>query len=110
MPRKPDHLQGSLDLILLKALEHGPNHGFGITLHIESVSGGLLSVEEGSLYPALHRLERGQLIAGEWKVTGNQRRARVYQITAGGKKRLAEAAESWKSVNKGIARMFRYAQ
>ncbi len=110
MPRKPDHLQGSLDLIILTTLEKGPNHGFGITLHIETVSEGLLNVEEGSLYPALHRLERDGLIAGEWKVTENQRRARIYRITAAGRKRLTEAAENWKNVNKGIERMLRFAQ
>ena len=109
MPRKLDHLQGSLDLIILKTLDAGPNHGFGITLHIETVSEGLLNVEEGSLYPALHRLERDLLIAGEWTVTENQRRARVYRITDAGRTRLAEAAENWKNVNKGITKMFRYA-
>jgi PadR family transcriptional regulator, regulatory protein PadR len=108
MPRKPDLLQGSLDLLILKTLEKQPNHGFGITLHIETVSEGLLSVEEGSLYPALHRLERDTLISGEWTVTGNQRRARVYRITPAGRKRLAEAEESWKNVHKGVARILRY--
>ncbi len=108
MARKPDHLQGSLDLLILKSLEFRANHGFGITLHIEAVSEGLLNVEEGSLYPALHRLERDGLISGEWKVTENQRRARVYSITKDGKKRLAEAAENWKNVNKGVARMLRF--
>ncbi len=108
MPRKPDHLQGSLDLLILKTVATEPNHGFGITLHIETVSEGLLSVEEGSLYPALHRLERDGWIAGEWTVTGNQRRARVYKITAAGRKRLVEAEENWKSVHKGVARILRY--
>lgn len=110
MARKPDHLQGSLDLLILKSLEHRPNHGFGITLHIETVSDGLLNVEEGSLYPALHRLERDGLIAGEWKVTENQRRARVYSITRDGRKRLAEATDNWKNVNRGVARMLRFSE
>jgi transcriptional regulator len=110
MARKPDHLQGSLDLLILKSLDHRPNHGFGITLHIETVSDGLLNVEEGSLYPALHRLERDGLIAGEWKVTENQRRARVYSITRDGKKRLAEATDNWKNVNRGVARMLRFSE
>ena len=108
MARKPDHLQGSLDLLILKTLETQPNHGFGITLHIETVSEGLLTVEEGSLYPALHRLERDGWIKGEWTVTGNQRRARVYRITAAGRKRLAEAEETWKNVHKGVARILRF--
>jgi transcriptional regulator len=110
VPKKNDHLQGSLDLLILSTLEHGPNHGFGITLHIETVTENLLRVEEGSLYPALHRLERDELIAGEWKVTENQRRARVYRITPAGRKRLAEATERWKNLNKGISRMLRFAQ
>jgi PadR family transcriptional regulator, regulatory protein PadR len=110
MPRNPDQLQGSLDLIILKTLENAPNHGFGITLHIETVSEGLLQVEEGSLYPALHRLERDELIAGEWKVTENQRRARIYRITPAGKKRLSEATDKWKNVSKGVSRLLRFAQ
>lgn len=108
MSRKPDHLLGSLDLLILKTLESQPNHGFGITLHIETVSERLLTVEEGSLYPALHRLERDGWVLGEWMVTGNQRRARVYKITAAGRKRLVEAAETWKNVHKGVARILRF--
>lgn len=68
MPRQPDSLQGTLDLLILTTLEREPNHGFGITLHIQSASDGMLQVEEGSLYPALHRLERAKLIRGGWKV------------------------------------------
>jgi DNA-binding PadR family transcriptional regulator len=75
MPRQPDTLQGALDLLVLKTLQRGANHGFGITLHIQTVSEGALRVEEGSLYPALRRLERDKLIKGEWQVTENGRRA-----------------------------------
>jgi PadR family transcriptional regulator PadR len=102
-----DSLQGTLDLLILKTLQLGPNHGFGITLHIQTVSQGLLCVEEGSLYPALHRLERDKLVKAEWKTTGNRRRARVYTLTAAGRKRLGDAEESWLSLAKGVGRLLR---
>lgn len=103
-----DSLQGTLDLLILKTLHLGPNHGFGITLHIKTVSQGLLCVEEGSLYPALHRLERDKLVKAEWKTTGNRRRARVYTVTAAGRKRLGDAEESWTALAKGVGRLLRY--
>lgn len=103
-----DSLQGALDLVILKTLDAGPNHGFGITLHIQTVSTGLLRVEEGSLYPALHRLERDKLILGEWKVTENGRRARVYKLTPTGRKRLAEAESAWTALTKGVSRVLRF--
>src|ERR1051325_10391617 len=100
-----DSLQGTLDLLILKTLELGPNHGFGITLHIQNASEGLLRVEEGSLYPALHRLERQQLVTAEWKTTTNGRRARVYTLTASGQQRLQEAENSWASLSKGVGKV-----
>jgi PadR family transcriptional regulator, regulatory protein PadR len=103
-----DSLQGTLDLLILKTLHLGPNHGFGITLHIQTASQGLLRVEEGSLYPALHRLERDRLVKAEWKTTDNGRRARVYTLTAPGRKRLGEAEESWAALAKGVGRLLRY--
>jgi transcriptional regulator len=103
-----DSLQGTLDLLILKTLQLGPNHGFGITLHIQTASQGLLRVEEGSLYPALHRLERDKLVKAEWKTTDNRRRARVYALTAAGRKRLGEAEESWTALAKGVGRLLRY--
>ncbi len=103
-----DSLQGTLDLLILKTLQLGPNHGFGITLHIQTASQGLLRVEEGSLYPALHRLERDKLVKAEWKTTDNRRRARVYALTAAGRKRLGEAQESWTALAKGVGRLLRY--
>jgi PadR family transcriptional regulator PadR len=103
-----DSLVGTLDLLILKTLQLGPNHGFGITLHIQTVSQGLLKVEEGSLYPALHRLERDKLVKAEWKTTDNRRRARVYKLTAAGRKRLGEAEENWTALAKGVGRMLRY--
>ena len=103
-----DSLQGTLDLLILKTLQMGPNHGFGITLHIQTASQGLLRVEEGSLYPALHRLERDNLLKAEWKTTDNRRRARVYTLTADGRKRLGEAEENWSALSKGVWRLLRY--
>jgi len=103
-----DRLFGSLELLILKTLAAGPNHGFGITLHVETVSKGLLHMEEGSLYPALHRLERERLIAGEWRQTDNGRRARIYTLTAAGRKRLTQNEESWSSVALGIERVLRF--
>lgn len=104
-----DSLQGTLDLLILKTLQGGANHGFGITLHIQSVSQGLVRVEEGSLYPALHRLERGKLVSARWRTTANGRRARVYSLTAAGRKRLGEAEESWTALAKGVGRILKFA-
>jgi transcriptional regulator len=108
MPKQPDTLQGTLDLLILKTLQRGSNHGFGITLHIQAASEGMLRVEEGSLYPALHRLERHKLIRGRWKITENGRRARFYGLTNKGSKRLSEAEESWSMLAKSIEKMLGY--
>lgn len=108
MPKSPE-LQGALDLLILKTLDREPNHGFGITLHVQNASSGLLRVEEGSLYPALHRLERDKLVSAEWQVTPNARRARFYRLTAAGRKRLAEAEQQWTALAKGVAKVMRYA-
>ena len=102
-------LQGSLNLLILRALASGPNHGFGIAQFIQERSDGLLRVEEGSLYPALHRLERDKFVAGYWKVTENARRARVYRLTAAGRKALAQAEERWSTLSQGITKLLRYA-
>ena len=107
--RNPDRLQGTLELLILKSLDRGANHGFGIALHVSTVSDGLLEVEEGSLYPALHRLEKERLGKGEWRVTENGRKARFYALTAAGRKRLAEAQDSWTSVAKGVRKLLRFA-
>jgi len=106
--KDPDRLFGSVELLILKTLSGGPNHGFGITLHVETVSKGLLHMEEGSLYPALHRLERERMISGDWRQTDNGRRARVYTLTAAGRKRLAESEAGWSSASLGIARVLRF--
>ncbi|HEU0124086.1 MAG TPA: PadR family transcriptional regulator [Bryobacteraceae bacterium] len=98
-----------LELLILQTLDAGPNHGFGITLHIESVSGGLLGVEEGSLYPALHRLEKEGALTSDWTVTPAGRKARLYTLTRAGKKRLAAAREQWAGTAKGMNRLLRFA-
>jgi PadR family transcriptional regulator len=105
-----DSLQGSLPLLVLKILaRRGPLHGYGIATCIEGMSDEILKVEEGSLYPALHRLERDKLIQGEWKVTPNARRARFYRLTAAGRKRLADAEQNWSMLAAGVAKVLRFA-
>jgi PadR family transcriptional regulator PadR len=101
MPRT-DARQGSLPLLILKILDRrGPLHGYGITAHIEAVS-DLLRVEEGSLYPALHRLEESGAVRARWKTTENNRRARVYELTAAGRKQLAAEERRWTSITAAI--------
>ena len=97
--------QNTLDLLILKTLARGRNHGFGITVHIQNVSEGLLRIEEGSLYPALHRLEREKAVTGEWKTSDNGRRARYYKLSATGRKRLEEHEGQWRSLSAGVARV-----
>src|SRR5689334_6449847 len=103
--RKPDALQGTLDLLVLKTLSRGPEHGYGIALHIQQASGDALRVEEGSLYPALHRMEQTGWIAAEWQVTGNNRRARVYKLTRAGQRQLAESREKWDNLTAAVTRV-----
>jgi len=100
---KSDSLQGALDLLVLKALEEGPMHGWGITLHIERVSDEVLRVEEGSLYPALHRMEQDGWIASEWGVSDNNRRARFYRLTAHGRRQLRSERENWEKITQAVA-------
>jgi transcriptional regulator len=101
--KKTDALQGSLDLLVLQSLQQGPMHGWGITLHIERVSDAILRVEEGSLYPALHRMEQDGWIRASWGVSENNRRARFYQLTALGRKQLAAEREKWKRITGAVA-------
>jgi PadR family transcriptional regulator PadR len=101
--------QAALELLILKTLAEGPNHGFGIALHIEETSSALLRVEEGSLYPALHRLDKAGFIDAEWTVTANGRRARIYSLTKPGKQRLKEIEESWATMTEGVRRVLRWA-
>jgi PadR family transcriptional regulator, regulatory protein PadR len=101
--KRKDNLQGALDLLVLQTLEQGPMHGWGITLQIERISQEVLRVEEGSLYPALHRMEQARWIAAEWGVSENNRRARFYRLTALGRKQLAAERENWQRVTGAVA-------
>ena len=101
--KKNDALQGTLALLVLKSLDQGPMHGWGITLHIESISNQVLRVEEGSLYPALHRMEQEGWIASEWGLSENNRRARFYKLTAKGRKQLAAEQATWQEVTNAVA-------
>src|ERR1700682_5206819 len=99
---KNDHLQGTLALLVLKSLDEGPMHGWGITLHIEKISNQVLRVEEGSLYPALHRMEQEGWIAAEWGLSENNRRARYYRLTAAGRKQLGAEQTNWKQITDAV--------
>ncbi len=106
---KQDALQGSLPLLVLKILERrGPLHGYGITAQIEAIS-DLLRVEEGSLYPALHRLEESGWIRAEWTTTENNRRARVYKLTPAGRKQLIDEERRWTSIAAAIGQVLEQA-
>ncbi len=98
-----DNLQGTLDLLVLKSLEQGSMHGWGITLHIQRISKDVLQVEEGSLYPALHRMEQEGWISAEWGLSENNRRARFYQLTELGKKQLSTERENWQKITSAVA-------
>ncbi|HTM86705.1 MAG TPA: PadR family transcriptional regulator [Terriglobales bacterium] len=103
-------LQGSLDLLVLKTLSQtGELHGYGVVLHIQKASDELLQVEEGSLYPALHRMEQSGWIRSEWKLTETGRKAKYYRLTAAGRKQLLEAEESFEQLVKGVRAVLRYA-
>ena len=107
---KKDHLSGTLDLLILKTLaQAGPTHGYGIVLHIQRVSDALLRVEEGSLYPALHRIEQSGWISSEWRTSKNNRRARYYKLTPAGRRQLAKEEQSWDRVVQGVASVLRFA-
>src|SRR5581483_4559950 len=96
-------LQGSLDLLVLKTLaQRGPLHGYGIALHIRRASAELLNVEEGSLYPALHRMAQNGWVASEWALTETGRRAKFYRLLAGGRKRLDQAEGDFENLVKGV--------
>src|SRR5215469_18245093 len=104
-----DRLQGTLDLLVLKTLAaHGPMHGYGITLYIERIS-KVLRLEEGSLYPALHRMTQSGWLRAEWGASDNNRRSRYYTITAAGRKHLAEEQQHWTQLTEAVARVLRFA-
>jgi len=104
-----DKLQGALDLLVLKVLARGPEPGYGITLRVKQLSEDALQVEEGSLYPALHRMEQTGWISAEWKASENRRRAKYYRLTAKGRRRLAEEQEHWTRVTEAVAKVLRFA-
>jgi PadR family transcriptional regulator, regulatory protein PadR len=104
-----DRLQGTLDLLVLKTLlSRGTMHGYGITLHIEQISENVLRLEEGSLYPALHRMTQAGWLRAEWGSSDNNRRARFYAITAAGRKQLADEEESWAQLTGAVDRVLRF--
>ena len=107
---KNDILQGTLALLVLRTLfSAGPMHGYAITAHIGRVSADLLRVEEGSLYPALHRMEQAGWITAEWQTTANNRRARLYRLTSAGEKRLDEEQEKWDRLTQAVGKVLRFA-
>jgi transcriptional regulator len=111
VPRaKNDILQGTLALLVLRTLDvAGPLHGYAITAHIQRASADLLRVEEGSLYPALHRMEQDGWLRSRWGVTEKNRQARWYEITAAGRRQLATEEASWLRLTEGVTRVLRYA-
>jgi transcriptional regulator len=103
-------LQGALDLLILKSLSQlGAMHGYGIVMHIEHVTDELINVEEGSLYPALHRMEQSGWVRAEWAMTEASRKAKFYSLTAAGRKQLAAREKNWEQVAKGVQAILRYA-
>jgi PadR family transcriptional regulator, regulatory protein PadR len=105
---KNDILQGTLVLMVLRTLAQQPMHGYGIILHIQSASENLLRVEEGSLYPALHRMAQQGWISAEWGMSENNRRARYYRLTAAGRKQLAEEEMNWERLTYAVARVLQF--
>ena len=105
MAQKSDLLQGTLDLLILKTLGNGPMHGWGISLSIQDVSRDVLQVNQGSLYPALHRLEQQGLIEARWGNSDNNRQAKFYELTRAGRKQLAEETKNWARLSEAVARV-----
>jgi len=107
---KNDILQGTLALLVLRTLHvSGPMHAYALTSHIQRVSADLLRVEEGSLYPALHRIEQAGWISSEWGTSDNNRRAKYYRLTAVGRKQLAKEQENWDRLTRAVAKVLRFA-
>jgi transcriptional regulator len=110
MSKPTDLVQGTLDLLILKILALEPLHGWAISRRLKSISGDVLQVTEGSLYPALHKLEQEGWITAEWKQTENNRRAKFYSLTRLGKKQLASEAASWQRLSDAISRVVRLSE
>jgi transcriptional regulator len=107
MDKQVDLLQGTLDLLILKAVSLGPLHGYGVLLRIQQISKDRLEIQQGSLYPALYRLEHQGWIASEWGESENKRKAKYYRLTAGGRRRLQKEAEKWNHMAEVIAGILR---
>ncbi len=103
MAKSQDLLQGTLDLLILKAVSLGPLHGYGVLLRIQQISGERLEIQQGSLYPALYRLEHQGLIRSEWGESENRRKAKFYSLTAAGRKRFQEETRNWEQMADIIA-------
>jgi len=105
MPPQTDLLPGTLDALILKAVSLQRQHGYGVMMRIQQITAGAFRIEEGALYPALHRLEHQGYLAGEWGVSDNNRRAKFYKLTAAGRKHLAGAASTWGRLSTAITRV-----
>ena len=103
MGKQIDLLQGTLDMLILKAVSLGPLHGYGVLLRIQQISGEQLEIQQGSLYPALYRLEHQGWITGEWGESDNKRKARFYRLTAAGRRQLLSETEKWNRMASLIA-------
>ena len=102
MPKPVDLLQGTLDMLILKAVSLGPLHGYGVLLRIQQISANGLAIQQGSLYPALYRLEHQGLIASEWGESENNRKAKYYKLTAAGRKRFKEELAYWQRFSEAV--------
>jgi transcriptional regulator len=100
-----DQLHGTLDMLVLKVLQTGAQHGYGIAVRLQQLSSDVLQVEEGSLYPALYRMEQRGWISSSWGTSENNRRARFYQLTRAGRKQLGAETESWRRLTGAVARV-----
>ncbi len=107
MAKKLDLLQGTLDMLILKAVSLGPLHGYGILLRIQQISGERLQIQQGSLYPALYRLEHQGWIASQWGESENKRKAKYYRLTAAGRRALRSETEQWDEMAGAIAAVLR---
>lgn len=105
MASKSDLLQGTLDLLILKTLAGGPMHGWGVAQRIHVLSNDILQVNQGSLYPALHRLEQQGLITAQWGASDNNRQAKFYELTRAGRKQLADETRNWERMAGAVARI-----
>ncbi len=103
--QSPELLQGTLDMLVLKTLSLGPNHGYGVARRIKQISDEVLEVEEGSLYPALHRLAKRRYLASQWRRSESNRRAKYYQLTQRGRAQLANEIANWKQVSTAIGKV-----